>query len=62
MKHQLFRFYEKNQSKKQSLPEISQGDYLMHPENKSTHKMSQPFQQKVDYEGDTYEKNRNTGD
>ena len=36
----------------------SQGDYLMH--KKIQHKMSWPFQQKVDYEGDTDEKNNNT--
>ena len=32
----------------------------MHPEDKNTHKMFQPFQHKVDYEGDTDENNHNT--
>ena len=35
---------------------VYQGDYLMNPENEGPHKMSQPFQHKVDYEGDTDEK------
>ena len=32
----------------------------MHTENEITHKMSQPFQHKVDYEDDTDENNCNT--
>ena len=34
----------------------------MHPENEIAQKMSQPFQHKVNYEGDTDENNRNTDD
>ena len=41
---------------------ISQGYYLMHQEKKIPHKMPQPFQQKVDYEGDTDENNSNTNE
>ena len=32
----------------------------MHPENEIPHKISRPFQHKVDYKGDTDEKDRNT--
>ena len=34
----------------------------MHPKNESQRKMYRPFQHKVDYEGDTYEKDCNTYD
>ena len=40
----------------------SQGDHLIISENKSSHKIFHPFQHKVDYEGDTNEKNCNTND